>query len=190
MASDLEQGASERPGGKTAAAIGLSSGGDPLSGALGPSLARSMEKDRAAENANIKGYEETYESMKALGYDELGRYEDVKLRPEQATELASFKEDMGAQSANFFQEAGMANGAQEIAAMKSWSDDVRELKYNMEQATKQEAWAHAMQSLGLSQEAARKIAYMHTQDREEKIQIYSSLMGAVGGMMSKKSGGK
>ena len=153
------------------------------------SLGRSMKADRAAENADTTREENTMNTMKAVGSDELGRYQNPTLTAPQSSELSNYSATMGKSTDNFFKEAGMQGSSQELASMQRWSDDVKMIKNDMLETTKHESWARALQSLGFSQEASRVLTMMHTQDREEKIQIYSGLMGAIGGLISKRTGG-
>jgi hypothetical protein len=154
------------------------------------SLNSSMKKDRAAENADISREQTMADTWKAVGTDALGRYQNPTTTAQQNTELTGYSDTMNQKSTDFYKEAGMTGSANELASMKRWSTDVAGIKFDMLQTTKHESWAQALQSLGLSQESSRVIAMMHTQDREEKIAIYSGLMGAIGGLISKRSGGK
>jgi hypothetical protein len=152
------------------------------------SLNRAMKKDRKAEGEDIAREQEYSNTMKALGMDELGRYKNPTTTAGQEKELSDYSKEMGDKTAEFYKEAGMSGNSEEIASMKKWSDDVKGIRFDMLETTKHQSWTHALQSLGMSQDAARYIAMLHTQDREEKIQIYSQLMGAIGGLVSKRSG--
>ena len=159
-------------------------------GDLFTSLGNSMKKDRQAENADMNRDTDYMKTMKAVGDEQLSSFKNPVLTKAQGEEIKSFSDESEASSRALYKQAGMADSSAELESMKHWQGMVEGIKHDMLETTKWESWARGMQSLGMSQEVSRRIALMHTKDREEKIQIYSGLMGAIGGLISKRTGGK
>lgn len=142
-----------------------------------------LKGSRQAENEDTSREAATAGQLKTIGNDELGRYQNPTTTAAQDKELAGYSGSMAKTTGDFYKEAGMKGSSQELASMKQWSDTVKGIKFDMLETTKHESWVRALTSLGLSQESSRQIALMHTQDREEKIQLYSGLMNAVGSVV-------
>ena len=127
--------------------------------------------------------------MKAVGTDQLGRYNNPTLLPSQTKEVADYTAEQTAAGENFYKEAGMPSSDQQVAFFKNLGNDTALLKYDMTQAIKEDSWIKAMQTLGLSEEAATKLAQFHDQQRKETSAIFSGLLGAIGTVVGGIYGG-
>lgn len=137
------------------------------------------KKSRSDERRNEEREARIRDATRAVGMDELGRYENPTLTAGQEERLSNYAADMKTKTESLHDYAKDRNSEMELASMREWSDMVKGIRFDMEQTTSEESWAKAIQSLGMSQDAAREIARMHTEDRKEKIGLFSGLIGAV-----------
>lgn len=134
---------------------------------------RAEEHQRDAESQAIA------DRYKALGMNELGQYRTGQLQPGQEKLIADTEQENIAASESFARQSGVSE------SFKQSMNDHFKMDSSIMRETFQESHLQkAIQALGYSWQETQQILQNHAAERQQKDQIYTGMMGAIGGAIT------
>lgn len=146
-----------------------------------------MQADRRALNEDEARLRALRDETMALGYDELGRAETGTLRKPQQEMIDAARKEQDTRTKEYYQRAGLSGTQAEKG--QEWQNQINELL--LKETMRESAWEKAIVSFGFAREEAMALIQLNKERRQESMQVFQGLMGAIGGLMGMftKSGG-